>query len=117
MNAWGLSCTIDLKSCNPETIRSKDAIANFAKELVELIKMKAYGDPQVVHFGEDPKVSGYSLVQLIETSLISGHFAEETNAVYLDVFSCKEYDPKVAGEFAKTFFQADSVEITSTFRS
>ncbi len=116
MNAWGLSCTIDLKNCNPEIIKSKESIASFTKQLVALIEMKAYGEPQIVHFGEDPKVCGYSLVQLIETSLISGHFAEGSNAVYLDIFSCKEYDPTIAAEFAMTYFQADSVNISSTLR-
>jgi hypothetical protein len=37
-------------------------------------------------------------VQLIETSLISAHFANLTNTVYLDVFSCKPYDPEVVEE-------------------
>ncbi len=43
------------------------------------------------------------MTQLIETSLISGHFANKTNTVYLDVFSCKYYDPRAVGEFATEF--------------
>ena len=41
------------------------------------------------------------MVQLIETSLISGHFANDTNSAYLDIFSCKGYDPAVVEEFSK----------------
>ena len=44
------------------------------------------------------------MVQLIETSLISAHFANQTNAVYLDVFSCKPYEPAIVAEFAQRFF-------------
>jgi hypothetical protein len=58
-----------------------------------------------VHFGEG-RVAGYSMVQLIETSLISGHFANDTNSAYLDIFSCKGYDPAVVEEFSKAFFGA-----------
>jgi hypothetical protein len=63
-----------------------------------------YMDTLVVHFGEDEKVAGFSMVQLIETSLISAHFANLTNTTYLDVFSCKPYDPGVVAEFAQKFF-------------
>jgi S-adenosylmethionine/arginine decarboxylase-like enzyme len=51
-------------------------------------------------------VAGYSMIQLIETSLISGHFANESNAAYLDIFSCKNYDPAIVEEFSKVFFGA-----------
>ena len=114
--AWGLSCTIDLTGCDAATIRSKEDIASFAKQLVSLIGMKAYGEPQVVHFGTEPKVSGYTLVQLIETSMISAHFAEATNAIYLDIFSCKAYDPKQAAEFAKFYFKAANYSMSATQR-
>jgi S-adenosylmethionine/arginine decarboxylase-like enzyme len=50
--------------------------------------------------------SGYSLVQLIETSSIVAHFSEGTNKVYLNVFSCKEFDPADAAAFCRKFFKA-----------
>jgi len=73
--------------------------------LCDLIEMKRFGETQVVHFGEDEKVAGYSMVQLIETSLISGHFANQSNAAYIDVFSCKAYLPEMVQTFAEEFFQ------------
>ena len=101
---WGLASSIDIYECNPETIRDAEAIREFVAKLCDLIEMKRFGETQVVHFGEDERVAGYSMVQLIETSLISGHFANLTNAVYLDVFSCKPYDPETVKEFAEEFF-------------
>lgn len=115
-NPWGMSTTIDLSGCDPEIIRSEKKIKQFVLQLCKLIDMKRFGDTVVVHFGEDPRVCGFSMTQLIETSLISGHFANETNAVYLDIFSCKEYPPQKAAEFCKTFFQAKKVKSTVTFR-
>lgn len=113
---WGMSTTIDLYQCNPETIRDAERIKKFVVELCDFIDMKRYGETTVVHFGDDPRVCGFSMTQLIETSLISAHFANETNTVYLDVFSCKEYPPEKAIEFAKTFFEAKESKSTVTFR-
>jgi S-adenosylmethionine/arginine decarboxylase-like enzyme len=45
-------------------------------------------------------------VQLIETSNITAHFVEENNSMYLDVFSCKDFDPQVVEEAVKEFFDA-----------
>jgi S-adenosylmethionine/arginine decarboxylase-like enzyme len=115
-NMWGMTTSIDLHSCNPETIRNAEKIKQFVKELVELIDMKAFGDTQVIHFGEDEKVAGFSMIQLIETSLISGHFANLTNNIYLDIFSCKAYDPEIVAEFAKKFFEARDYNKKTIYR-
>jgi S-adenosylmethionine/arginine decarboxylase-like enzyme len=110
-NIWGLLTSIDLHNCNPDTIRDADAIKRYVDELCELIEMKKFGDTQVVNFGEDERVAGYSMTQLIETSLISGHFANLTNNAYIDIFSCKFYDPQVAADFTQKFFQAKDIKI------
>jgi S-adenosylmethionine/arginine decarboxylase-like enzyme len=60
----------------------------------------------VVNFGEDERIAGYSMTQLIETSLISGHFVNANNYIYMDVFSCKPYDPTAVIAFTKKFFEA-----------
>jgi len=101
---WGLATSIDIYECDPATIRDAEKIRRFVVELCELIEMRRFGDTLVVHFGEDERVAGYSMVQLIETSLISAHFANLTNTVYLDVFSCKMYDPEVVASFAQKYF-------------
>ena len=116
VEAWGLHSAIDIHGCNPETIRSADEIRRFVYELCELIEMKRFGECVVVNFGEDERVAGYSMTQLIETSLISAHFANGTNAVYLDVFSCKYYNPEVVAEFAKKFFQGSDYDLHYTCR-
>lgn len=115
-NPWGLACSVDLKGCNAKKIRSAKVIKDFIIQLCDLIEMKRFGEPIIVDFGEDPRVSGFSMVQLIETSLISGHFANQTNAVYLDIFSCKEYSPRKMAEFCKKYFDAESYEININFR-
>ena len=103
---WGMSTSLDLYDCNPDTIRDAQLIKEYVKQLCDLIEMKTYGECHVVHFGDDPKVTGFSMTQLIETSLVSGHFANNTNAAYLDIFSCKWYDVKKVKVFSKKFFEA-----------
>ncbi|MBA3061468.1 MAG: S-adenosylmethionine decarboxylase [Atribacteria sp.] len=109
--AWGLLTSVDLYNCDPQIIRDAEAIKRYVKELCELIEMKQFGDTQVVHFGEDERVAGFSMVQLIETSLISGHFANSANNAYIDIFSCKYYDPTVVAEFTKKFFEAKETKM------
>jgi S-adenosylmethionine/arginine decarboxylase-like enzyme len=115
-NVWGIASSFDIYDCDPATIRDADAIRRFVAELCELIEMKRFGETLVVHFGEDEKVAGYSMVQLIETSLISAHFANLTNTTYLDVFSCKPYDPETVAAFAQKFFGGARVMSNVTFR-
>jgi S-adenosylmethionine decarboxylase len=115
-DSWGMSTSIDIYDCDPDLIRDPERIGAFARELCDLLDVQRYGDPVIVRFGKDPDVYGYSLVQLIETSLVSAHFAESSNAVYLDVFSCKWYDTEAAVEFARTFFRGARVEVNQTLR-
>lgn len=104
LEAWGLSASIDIYGCDPEKIRDAEYIKKFVVELCDLIDMKRFGETQVVNFGEDEKVAGFSMTQLIETSLISGHFANQSNTAYLDIFSCKWYDAQKVREFSREFF-------------
>jgi len=115
--AWGLSSSIDLYNCDPKRIRDAGVIKQFVIDLCELIKMKRFGECVVVDFGEDEEVAGFSMTQLIETSLISGHFANKTNRIFLDVFSCKFYNPDVVAEFAKKFFNAKDYTLKYTLRN
>jgi S-adenosylmethionine/arginine decarboxylase-like enzyme len=103
-SAWGIASSFDIYDCSPDSIRDAENIRRFVAELCDLIGMRRFGETQVVHFGEDERVAGFSMVQLIETSLISAHFANATNTTYLDVFSCKPYDPETVDRFAREYF-------------
>lgn len=113
---WGLSTSVDLTKCDPKFIRSHEKIKEFVDQLCQLIEMKQFGKTQIVDFGEDLRVSGFSMTQLIETSLISAHFANQTNAAYIDIFSCKFYAPTEAAHFSKNFFKAESMSVKTTLR-
>ena len=96
-NLWGQHLVIDLGNCNRDAVSSRDTIQEFCAELVKSIGMVAYGEPIIEHFATHlPTAAGYSLVQLIETSNISAHFAELTGDAYVDIFSCAEFDESIA---------------------
>ena len=103
---WGWHLVLNLYDCNLEKIQSAEVIRNFVIELCDVIEMRRFGEPTIVNFGDDPRVTGYSLVQLIETSNICAHFADYSRAVYLDIFSCKKFDPEVAAAFCIQVFEA-----------
>jgi S-adenosylmethionine decarboxylase len=103
---WGVSSNIDLYECDLALMQNAEAIREFVKILCDRIKMRRYGETQVVFFGDELRVQGFSMTQLIETSLISAHFADASRAIYLDVFSCAPYDPEDAAKFAMDYFKA-----------
>jgi S-adenosylmethionine/arginine decarboxylase-like enzyme len=102
--SWGYHLMLDCSKCIPYTIRNKSNIISFAKNLVQNIEMVPYGEPQVHHFGEGNK-AGYTLVQLIQTSNITAHFCEETDDMYLDVFSCKPFNSHIVYGTVHTYFR------------
>jgi S-adenosylmethionine/arginine decarboxylase-like enzyme len=113
---WGVSSSIDLYECDLALMQNADVIREFVKILCDRIKMRRYGDTQVVFFGDDPRVTGFSMTQLIETSLISAHFADASCAIYLDVFSCASYDPEDVAKFAMEYFKASRYNLNVVYR-
>ncbi len=104
-NNWWIACSIDVYDCNPKTIRNSNEIKRYVKELCNIIKMNRFWNTKIVHFGENAQIAWYSMTQLIETSLISAHFANKTNTSYIDIFSCKYYDPAIVANFTTKFFE------------
>jgi len=116
VGAWGLLASIDLHQCNPNYIRNPEKIKEFILELCERIDMVRHGECHIERFG-DGTLEGYSVFQFIETSCVSAHFDEKiSNATYLDIFSCKYFNPLEASEFAKEFFEAADYNLSYTLR-
>jgi len=108
---------LDLAGCDPQIMASKKQLKYFVVRLCKLIKMKRYGEPFIERFGFGADfTAGYSLVQLIETSSITGHFSDLWGRAYINVFSCKKYNPKVVKKFTKEFFGAKTIKNRLLFR-
>jgi S-adenosylmethionine decarboxylase len=107
---WGKHLVLDCSSCDREAVRDANAIRAFSEDLVASIGMVAYGEPVLAHFATHlPEAAGYSLVQLIETSAVTGHFCDASGDAYLDVFSCKDFDPEVALRIVERHLSPESV--------
>lgn len=108
---WGQSTHFDIAQCQDHLelfmgdrihkMMSEEFLQAFIEELIELIDMKRYGPPMIQYFGTDD-AKGWSVMQLIETSCVTMHTCDESQDVYLDIFSCKRFDP----EIVKGFIQA-----------
>jgi len=107
---FGWELVLDLYDCDLGVISSKKKIKEYALALCNLLKMAPYGKAWIPYFGlNKPHTKGYSLLQFIETSSVTGHFSEHKRAVYLNIFSCRPYDARKAKEFSKKFFGAKRV--------
>ena len=102
---WGYHLILDCKSGSKKLIRDKQNLKNFVDELVNRIDMVAVGEPIIKYLASNAvDKAGYSLVQLIETSSIVGHFIDSSGNFYLDVFSCKEFEIEKVTECVDEFF-------------
>ena len=52
----------------------------------------------------EPRLKGTSAVQFILTSNITIHTLDMMGNVYLNIFSCKDFDSRVAADFSKKWF-------------
>ena len=108
---FGYELIMDLRGCDKKIISSKKKLKEYADKLCKLIKMKQYGKTLLPYFGEKKDFTkGYSLVQLIETSSITGHFSEFWRTAYINIFSCKKYNHDLAKKFTHQFFKANGIK-------
>lgn len=108
---WGTHLVLDISKCDKSKATNPEYITKFAKALVEKIDMIPYGEPQVVHFCDHvAEKAGWTLVQLIETSNIMGHFCDADGDCYLDIFSCKHFDIDETIKFIQEWFSPARID-------
>jgi len=107
--AWGLVASIDLHDCDSLTIKNPKKIKALIVGLCNKIKMKRYKEPMIERFAEGA-LEGYSAIQFIETSSVTMHFDEVENRAFIDVFSCKYFNPTEAENFCKKFLGASKAK-------
>ena len=112
---YGKELILDLHECDPDTFTRK-SIENYFKKLCNLIDMERcemywwddYDTPPNKRQTE-PHLKGTSAIQFILTSNITIHTLDLMGNVYLNIFSCKEFDPDVAEKFSKEWFKGKVV--------
>ena len=108
---YGFELILDLLRCDRQTF-TRLHVDQYFTRLCEVIDMEKCE----VHFWDDvgvpteerqtsPKTKGTSAVCFILTSTIVVHSLDELEAVYVNIFSCKEFDAEAATRFTENWFQ------------
>ena len=114
MEKYGVELILDLHGCDNSTF-TRESISEYFETLCKLIDMKR----EALHFWDDvgvpeedkqtsPHTQGTSAVQFILTSSIVIHALDQLGAIYINMFSCKEFDPKLAERFTIKWFSAEN---------
>ena len=100
---WGLLAALDLRGCDCDALADPDTIRRFMTIVIDAIGMRAHGPLMIERFG-DGELEGWSALQFIATSSITLHADEVGGRCFVDVFSCKPFDPGVAAAIAVAHF-------------
>lgn len=114
--AYGKELVLDLHRCNSRLF-TRDIIRRFFHKLCDLIEMER----EDLHFWDDletlpeeretePHLVGTSAIQFIRTSNITIHTLDMMERVYLNVFSCKDFDEDVVAEFCEEYFGGEIMQ-------
>ena len=114
-NNYGTELIIDLHDCDSAKFTRKH-LKRYFVELCDLIDMErcklSWFDDHGVHPDEqqtEPHLKGTTAVQFIMTSNIVIHTLDLLGAVYVNIFSCKDFDPEVAADFTAKWFKGKIV--------
>jgi S-adenosylmethionine/arginine decarboxylase-like enzyme len=105
---WGVLAAIDLRDCAVERLADPECIRCFVADLVHGIGMRAHGPTLLDRFGQG-ELEGWSAMQFIETSSVTVHADEVDGRCFVDVFSCRPFDPDVAMAIARQWFGGTAV--------
>ncbi len=110
---YGYELILDLHGCDVSKF-NRTSLDNYFEKLCKAIDMKRadlhFWDYEGVPVEERPKEAhllGTSAVQFITTSNIVIHTLDLLEAVYVNIFSCKEFDEKAAEKITKEWFGAN----------
>lgn len=107
---WGYHLILDCGGCDPLLMQNYENVHEWISQLVKDIDMQPIGAPRIEYTaGEFPDKAGFTVVQIIVTSSIVAHFVDKLGQIYLDVFSCKPFDPAIVEASMKKMFETTSI--------
>jgi S-adenosylmethionine/arginine decarboxylase-like enzyme len=108
---WGYHLMCDVARCDIDKARDPEYIKKFISDLVDKIDMIPHGEPIMVHFAKDTPKAGWTAFQLIETSNITAHFLDNNGDLYLDIFSCKNFNEHIVLQMLTDYFDPKEVQL------
>ncbi len=110
MKNYGKELILDIHNCDVKLFNRK-ILKKYLIELCELIDMKRedlhfwdYKDEPEEYEEAPVHLKGVSLIQFITTSNITIHTLDILKRVYINIFSCKDFDSKKVINFTSFFF-------------
>ena len=100
---WGMLAAVDLHDGDRTRLADPDTIRRCVPAIIEAIGMRAHGPLLIERFGVGA-LEGWSALQFIETSSITVHADEVFNRCFVDVFSCRGFDPERAAALVVEHF-------------
>ena len=119
---YGQELILDLAECDIKKF-TRESLQSYFIELCKLIDMQRCS----VHFWDyqgvpgvekqtNPKTVGVSAVQFILTSSIVIHTLPLLGKAYVNIFSCKTFNNKVAAGFTASWFGSKKWDMNSLIR-
>jgi S-adenosylmethionine/arginine decarboxylase-like enzyme len=111
---YGVELILDLHGCDAASFNRR-SLDSFFEKLCDAIDMQKceryFWDDVGVPEDErqtSPHTKGTSAVQFILTSSIVVHTLDLVGAVYVNIFSCKDFDPDIAKQITRDWFRAET---------
>jgi S-adenosylmethionine/arginine decarboxylase-like enzyme len=119
---YGKELILDVHGADPVTF-TRPKLTLYMKELCELIDMERedlhfwdYEDYPDLKAGEPLHLQGTSAVQFIRTSNITIHTLDQLRKVFVNIFSCKDFEAQAAAVFTANYFKGTIAKSTVTER-
>jgi S-adenosylmethionine decarboxylase len=109
---FGYELLLDCYECKPEVCGELDHCYSYLDKMVDFIGMKKQSPPSIFRtdrksFPDKAGLSGW--VPLAESSIVI-HTLTKKSFISIDVYSCKEFDPKRVIQFTKKYFAPKKIE-------
>lgn len=115
--AYGPHLTVDAYGCPRDSLGDLGVAFEFLDRLPEIIEMEKITKPHVFRHKSPPDPDwGITGVVIIATSHISLHSYPERGIVFMDAFSCREFDEQKAIEFFNEIFKPQRSDVNVTRR-
>ena len=116
--SWGAHTMIDLHKCSYSIVRSTWDMNAFIQRVCSFIGVTQLGSPNTIyHQSGYGYTSGYTAMQHANghTDIVV-RVNEHNDNVFVDVFSCKAYEPHQLANLAQDFFGACEATVDILYR-
>jgi S-adenosylmethionine/arginine decarboxylase-like enzyme len=112
---YGKELILDLHDCNTSRFNRGDLSFYLTQVCYEISMVMEdlhfwdYSEDPAGYEHAPPHLKGTSCIQFIRTSNITIHTLDDLRSLYLNLFSCKEFDSDVVAKFTEDYFKGKIV--------